>query len=124
QATGQSTRLGQLMASVEEAAARRAPVVRLADRVSGVFVIVALLLAALTLAIWSWLDPAHAIDHAVALLVVTCPCALGMATPLAVSAALGQAARRGILIKGGDALEALAAARHVVFDKTGTLTEG
>ncbi len=73
---------------------------------------------------WWFLDPAHAVEHVVALLVVTCPCALGLATPLAVSWALGRAARAGILIKGGDVLERLAEPGLVVFDKTGTLTEG
>lgn len=124
QATGQGTRLGRLVARMEEAAARRAPIVRLADRVAASFVVCVVLAATSCFVVWLRIDPRRALDHAVALLVVSCPCALGLATPLAVSAALGQAARRGILIKGGDALEALARTRHVVFDKTGTLTEG
>jgi Cu2+-exporting ATPase len=70
------------------------------------------------------LDPAHAVEHAVALLIVSCPCALGLATPLAVSAAIGRAARKKILIKGGDALENLARPGLMLLDKTGTLTEG
>jgi Cu2+-exporting ATPase len=76
--------------------------------------------------VWSWLDPAHAIDHAVALLIVSCPCALGLATPLAVTAAMGKAARRGILVRTGAALETLGGLRSgtVFFDKTGTLTHG
>ncbi len=122
--TGESTRVGKLMKSVEEAARRRAPVVALADRISGYFVAVVLALAFVTLVLWWFLDPAHAVEHVVALLVVTCPCALGLATPLAVSWALGRAARDGILIKGGDILERLAEPGLVVFDKTGTLTEG
>ncbi len=122
--TGESTRVGKLMKRVEEAARRRAPVVALADRISGYFVAVVLALALVTLAVWWLLDPAHAVEHVVALLVVTCPCALGLATPLAVSWALGRAARAGILIKGGDVLERLAEPGLVVFDKTGTLTEG
>lgn len=122
--SGANTRVGQLTKRMEEAALRRAPIVKLADRLSGQFVIGVLIAAAVTLAIWSFVEPSRAIDTAVALLVVTCPCALGMATPLAVSVALGRAARRGILVKGGDALEQLAEPGLFVFDKTGTLTNG
>jgi len=122
--TGEGTRLGRLLRSVEEAQARRAPIVRLADRVAGYFVLAVLGLAATTFALWSFLDPAHALDHAIALLVVTCPCALGMATPLAVSTALSRAARAGIFFKGGEFLEALARPGTIAFDKTGTLTLG
>lgn len=124
ESAGEHTRVGRLMQSVERAQRERAPIVRLADHVAGYFVWIILALAALTLSIWLRLDPAHAVDHTVALLVVTCPCALGMATPLAVSAALGRAARAGLLFKGGEFVEALAAAKLFVFDKTGTLTEG
>jgi Cu2+-exporting ATPase len=98
--------------------------VRLADRIAGRFVAAVLILAAVTLALWLRLDPARAVDHAVALLIVTCPCALGLATPLAVSAAIGQAARAGFLIKGGDVLESLARPGRMWLDKTGTLTAG
>jgi heavy metal translocating P-type ATPase len=122
--TGEETRVGRLMKLVEEHARRRAPIVQLADRISGYFVAAVLALAALTLALWLWLDPAHAIDHAVALLIVTCPCALGLATPLAVSAAVGQAARAGLLIKGADVLEKLSRPGRLWLDKTGTLTAG
>jgi Cu2+-exporting ATPase len=121
---GRDTRVGQLVASMERAQRERAPIVRVADRIAGHFVVVVLVLAALTLLVWWHVDPRQAVDHAVALLVVTCPCALGMATPLAVSVALGRAARRGLLIKGGDVLEALARPAHFVFDKSGTLTAG
>jgi Cu2+-exporting ATPase len=124
ESTGEDTRVGRLMRMVEEASRRRAPVVALADRISGWFVLGVLILAAVTVAIWLRLDPAHAVDHAVALLIVTCPCALGLATPLAVSAAIGQASRVGILVKGGDVLEALARPGRMWLDKTGTLTEG
>jgi len=122
--SGESTRIARLVASIDEARRRRAPIVVLANFVAGRFVVAALVLAACTLGLWLVLDPKQAVDHAVALLVVTCPCALGMATPLAVSVALGRAAKRGILVKGADALEALARPGLIVFDKTGTLTEG
>ena len=122
--SGEATRMGQLMKSVEEAARRRAPIVRLADRVAGYLVIVAIVLAAITLFGWSFVSLERAVDNTVALLVVACPCGLGLATPLVVSAALARAARRGLLIKGGDALERLATPGTFVFDKTGTLTEG
>jgi len=122
--TGEDTRVGRLMRMVEEAAHRRAPVVLLADRISAWFVVAVLVLATGTAAVWAWLDPAHAVDHAVALLIVSCPCALGLATPLAVSAAIGRAARAEILVKGGDALEVLARPGRMILDKTGTLTEG
>ncbi|MEM7675324.1 MAG: heavy metal translocating P-type ATPase [Myxococcota bacterium] len=119
-------RVAKIAELVARASAERAPVVQLADRVAGVFVAVVLLLAGLTLAYWSWVEPSMAIDHAVALLVVSCPCALGLATPLAMTAAISKAARRGILPKSGVALEALGRMTNttVVFDKTGTLTEG
>jgi Cu2+-exporting ATPase len=121
---GADTRLGRLLRLVEEGARRRAPVVLLADRISGWFVLAVVSLALVTVAVWLQIDPSRAVDNAVALLIVSCPCALGLATPLAVSAAVGQAARSGILIKGGDALENLARPALMILDKTGTLTEG
>ena len=124
ESSGTETRLGRLMHSVETTQRERAPIVRLADRVAGYFVIAIVAIAAFTLLLWLWLDPSHAIDHTVALLVVTCPCALGMATPLAVSAALRKAAAIGVLFKGGEFIEELARPGVIVFDKTGTLTAG
>lgn len=121
---GEETRVGRLMRLVEDGARRKAPIVRLADRISGWFVASVLVLAVMTLLIWLPLDPDHAVEHAVALLIVSCPCALGLATPLAVSAALAAAARSGILIKNGAALEVLARSGQMFLDKTGTLTEG
>ena len=122
--TGEATRLGRLLALVERAAERRAPVERLADRVAAWFVVTVIGLAVLTLGLWLWLDPSRAVENAVALLIITCPCALGLATPLALVASVGRAAQRGILIKGGEALEALSSPGHAWLDKTGTLTEG
>jgi len=121
---GADTRLGRILRLVEEGAQRRAPVVLLADRISGWFVLAVLSLALITVAVWLRIDPEQAVENAVALLIVSCPCALGLATPLAVSAAVGRAARTGILIKGGDALEILARPARMILDKTGTLTEG
>ncbi len=122
--TGEDTRVGRLMKLVEEHSRRRAPIVQLADRISGHFVAAVLMLAAATLLLWLRLDPSRAVDHAVALLIVTCPCALGLATPLAVSSAIGQAARAGLLIKGADVLEKLNRPGRMWLDKTGTLTAG
>jgi Cu2+-exporting ATPase len=123
-ATGQETRLARLVRAVTEAGSRRAPTVILANRLAGYFVVGVLSVAALT-TVLSWhLGVDVALGRAVALLVVTCPCALGLATPLAVTAALGRAARHGLMVKGGEYLESLAQPGLVVFDKTGTLTEG
>ncbi|HZJ71954.1 MAG TPA: HAD-IC family P-type ATPase, partial [Planctomycetota bacterium] len=122
--TGEDTRVGRLMTLVEAHARRRAPIVQLADRISGRFVAAVLVLAAATFLLWVRVDPARALDHAVALLIVTCPCALGLATPLAMSAAIGRAARGGFLVKGGDVLEKLTRPGRMWLDKTGTLTEG
>lgn len=124
QATGADTRAGRLMRLVEEGTRRRAPIVRMADRIAGWFVAAMIGLAGLTLAVWLWVDPSRAVDHATALLIVTCPCGLGLATPLAVTVAVGRAARRGILIKGGDALERLSRQGTIFLDKTGTITRG
>jgi Cu2+-exporting ATPase len=121
---GAQTRAGRLLAMVTEAASRRPPIVELTDRIAGWFLLGVLVAAAFTLW-WTWpLGHAIAIGRAVALLVVTCPCALGLATPLAVVAAIGKAARQGVLVKGGDVLERLATPGTVVLDKTGTITEG
>lgn len=122
--TGQSTRLAQLVREMELASARRAPVVLLADRLSARFVAVALSLAVVTFMVWWSAGVGVAIDRAVSLLIVTCPCALGLATPLAAGAALGKAAKQGLLVKGMNFLELMATPGLVVFDKTGTLTAG
>ncbi len=121
---GVTSRLGRLLRDVEAGARGRAPVVLLADRMSGYFIAAVLVLAGITAGLWWARDPAAAVDHAIALLVVTCPCALAMATPLSITVAIGRAARRGILIKGGHALEALTTPGTLFMDKTGTITEG
>lgn len=121
---GEQTRVAQVLRQVEESAQHRAPVVLLANRLAGWFVGVVLLLAFVTWALWVPRNPDAALDHAIALLIVTCPCALAMATPLSVTVALGRAARRGILVKGGDALQVLAGQGTLMLDKTGTITSG
>ncbi|MBW7935504.1 MAG: cation-translocating P-type ATPase, partial [Gemmatimonadaceae bacterium] len=121
---GEMSRLGALLRRMEESAKRRAPVVQLANRIAGWFVGVVLVLAAVTYLYGLRTDPARALDNAIALLVVTCPCALGLATPLAITVGIGRAAKTGILIKGGDAIEALNHPGLLLLDKTGTVTEG
>ena len=121
---GARAALGRLLRDVEQGARERAPVVLFADRIAGSFIAVVLALALTTVALWWTRDAVAGIDHAIALLVVTCPCALAMATPLAFTVAIGRAAARGILIKGGHALESLTERGTLFVDKTGTLTEG
>jgi len=122
---GEDTRVGALVASIEAMANRKAPIERFVDRVAGRFVLVVTIAAVLTFIAWTLLaSPIVAMEHAMSLLIVTCPCALALATPLAVTVALGRAARRGILIKGADALERLATPSTMFIDKTGTLTQG
>jgi P-type Cu2+ transporter len=122
-AVGELTRVGKLVASIEAMSAK-APIERLVDRIAGRFVVVVSSLAALTFVGWSLRSVALGAECAMALLIVTCPCALALATPLAVTVALGRAARRGVLIKGADALERLATPGTLFVDKTGTLTAG
>lgn len=124
ESTGADTRIGRVMELVERSARTRPPLVRLADRLAHGFVITVLALALVTLVVWLRIDPSRAVEHTIALLIVTCPCALGLATPLAIAAAVGQAARAGILVKGGEVLERLARPGVVLLDKTGTLTRG
>ena len=125
-AVGAESTLARIIRLVEDAQAAKAPVQHLVDRVSAVFVPVVLVLALLTLVGW-WLvsgDGETAIINAVAVLVIACPCALGLATPAAIMAGTGVAARHGILIKDAEALELAHRITTVAFDKTGTLTEG
>jgi Cu2+-exporting ATPase len=123
-ATGETSRLSRILRQVEQSAARKVPVVMLANRLAGIFVAVVLTLAVLTFAVKYQRSSASALDDAIALLIVTCPCALALATPLAITVAVGRAAGNGILVKGGDALELLATPSTLVLDKTGTITEG
>jgi len=124
EATGERTRVGALIDLIEQSARDKAPAVQAADRLAGWFVVVILSLAALTFVYWLSADPANAAEHAVALLIVACPCALGMATPLTLAVAIGRAAGRGVLVKGGAALEHMARPGTVLLDKTGTVTLG
>ncbi len=125
---GHDTVLQQIVRLVEEAQARKAPIQRLADRVAGIFVPVVMLVAIATFVLWFDFGPEPRLTHAlltfVSVLIIACPCALGLATPTAILVATGRAAQLGVLIKGGDALEHLQRTDLVVFDKTGTLTEG
>ncbi len=125
---GERTVLGQILRTVSEAQASKAPIQQLADRIAAVFVPAVLALAALTFFLNWRLLPAQplatALAAAVSVLVVACPCAMGLATPVAVMVASGVAARGGVLIRQGDALERLAGVKLVALDKTGTLTSG
>ena len=124
-AVGDATRVGALAHNIARLSTRKAPIERLVDRLAGRFVVIVTSAAVATFVTWCALaSPAVAAEHAMALLVVTCPCALALATPLAVTVALGRAARHGVLIKGADALERLATPGTMFLDKTGTLTEG
>jgi len=118
--------LAGIVRLVSEAQARKAPVQRLADRVSGFFVPVIILIAALTGVIWYLYDPFSPIliKSVVSVLIIACPCALGLATPTAILAGTGRAAREGIIIRGGNVLERLTDVDTMLFDKTGTLTHG
>ena len=125
-AVGAETTLARIVRLVEGAQASKAPIQRLVDRVSAVFVPVVLGIALLTFIAW-WAatgDPVPALLNAVAVMVIACPCALGLATPTAIMVGTGAAARHGILIKDAEALERAHAVTTVAFDKTGTLTEG
>ncbi|HNW65265.1 MAG TPA: heavy metal translocating P-type ATPase [Piscinibacter sp.] len=126
QAVGAESTLARIVRMVESAQAGKAPIQRLVDQVSAVFVPVVVGLALLTLLGWGLLtgDWSAGVLNAVAVLVIACPCALGLATPAAIMVGTGAAARRGILIKDAQALEIAHAVRVVAFDKTGTLTEG
>ncbi len=124
QSTGEETRIGALFALVDQAMSQRAPIVQVADRLSRYFVLCVLGLAGLSLLIWSGDSWELAFEHTVALLVVTCPCALGLATPVAISVALARAAGVGIFIKNAEIIEHLKEIKIALLDKTGTLTKG
>ncbi len=125
-AVGSETVLAHIIRLVEDAQAAKAPIQRLVDQVAAVFVPVVLLIALVTLTGWLWMgeDTETAVIRAVAVLVIACPCALGLATPTAIMAGTGVAARHGILIKDALALELAHRVDLVAFDKTGTLTQG
>lgn len=125
---GSDTLLGQIVNMVAEAQRSRAPIQGLADKVAGIFVPVVLAVSVLTFVVWMWIGPeprlAHAIVNAVAVLIIACPCALGLATPMSIMVGVGRGAQEGVLVKNAEALEQLEKVTTLVVDKTGTLTEG
>ena len=124
---GEDTTLAQMIRLVEEASSSKAPIAKLADKVAGVFVPAVIGIALVTALVWLLVtggDVTRALTAGVAVLVISCPCALGLATPVAIMVGTGKGAEYGILIKSAEALEALHAIDTVVLDKTGTLTEG
>jgi len=122
---GRATALAQIVELVKRAQGSRAPVARLADVVSGYFTVAVLAIAVVTFIAWMFFAPVGtALVHAVAVLIIACPCAMGLATPTAIMAGTGSGAGHGLLIKGGEALELAAGVDTVVLDKTGTITSG
>jgi Cu+-exporting ATPase len=125
---GSETLLAQIVQMVSQAQRSRAPIQQLADKVAAWFVPVVIAASGLTFVAWAWLGPeprfAHAILNAVAVLIIACPCALGLATPMAIMVGTGRGAHAGVLIKNAEALETLEKVDTLVVDKTGTLTEG
>jgi Cu+-exporting ATPase len=125
---GSDTMLAQIVRMVSEAQRTRAPIQKLADRVAGWFVPAVILIAILTFAVWALFGPdpklAHALVNAVAVLIIACPCALGLATPMSIMVGTGRGAQAGVLIRNAEALETLERVDTVVVDKTGTLTVG
>src|SRR3989338_2667932 len=124
---GAQTRLARIVKLIEDAQGKKAPIQRFADRISAYFVPIVIGIAALTFLVWFVFAGAElefALITAVAVLVIACPCALGLATPTSIMVGTGKGATHGILIKGGDILEAAHKVKYVVFDKTGTITKG
>ena len=123
---GKDTTLSQIVRLVDEAGSSRAPIARLADKVSGIFVPTVIAIALLTAAVWLTVgkDFEFALSCAISVLVISCPCALGLATPVAIMVSTGRAAEMGILIKSATSLETLGSVKTVVLDKTGTITTG
>ncbi len=125
---GSETVLAQIVKMVTEAQRSRAPIQRLADKVAGIFVPAVVVAAIVTFLVWFLVGPeprlAHAIVNAVAVLIIACPCALGLATPMAIMVGTGRGATAGVLIKNAEALETMEKVNTLVIDKTGTLTEG
>ena len=125
---GSETMLAQIVQMVSQAQRTRAPIQRLADKVAGWFVPAVIAIALVTFIVWVSFGPeprfAHAIVNAVAVLIIACPCALGLATPMAIMVGTGRGAHAGVLIKNAEALETMEKVDTIVFDKTGTLTEG
>ncbi len=123
---GKNTTIAKIIALVEEASSAKAPIAKLADKISGVFVPIVMLIA--LAAFVGWISGGYGLEFALArgisVLVISCPCALGLATPVAIMVGTGKGAENGILIKSGESLETLHSVDTVVFDKTGTLTEG
>ena len=125
-AVGEDTLLSKIIRTVTDAAATKAPIARLADKVSGIFVPVVMTIALITFIAWLLADGdfAHALERGISVLVISCPCALGLATPVAVTVGHGVGAKRGILFKTAEAIETAGKVKTVVFDKTGTITKG
>jgi len=125
---GKDTTLAQIIKMVEEAQGSKAPIQRLADKVSSIFVPVVIVISLLTFFVWFFFGPqpafTFALSNFVAVLIIACPCALGLATPTAIIVGTGKGAEHGILIRGGEALETAHKITTVIFDKTGTLTKG
>ena len=123
---GEDTTLAQIIRMVSESAGSKAPIARIADKVSGVFVPAVLVIAAIVFAIWMFIDApiGDSLTRAIAVLVVSCPCALGLATPVAIMVGNGVAAKNGILFKTSSSLEQTGKAEIIVLDKTGTITSG
>ncbi|MFH1061869.1 MAG: heavy metal translocating P-type ATPase [Candidatus Omnitrophota bacterium] len=125
---GSETLLSQIVQMVADAQRSRAPIQAIADKVAGVFVPVVILTAGLTFIIWSFWGPEHALAYAlvnsIAVLIIACPCALGLATPMSIMVGIGRGAQAGVLIKNAEAIEKTEKITHVLTDKTGTLTEG
>ncbi len=126
---GRETMLAQIVKMVADAQRSRAPIQRIADRVSGWFVPVVVAISVVTFAAWALFSPweprlAYALVNSVAVLIIACPCALGLATPMSIMVGVGRGAKEGVLIKNAEALEVMQQINMIVFDKTGTLTEG
>lgn len=121
---GEATRLSAIVRLMERAAMEKPRVVELADRIARYFIVALLVIAAVVALAWCYIDPSKAMWITVSVLVVTCPCALSLATPVALTVASGEMARAGLLVTRSHAIETLARATHFVFDKTGTLTSG
>jgi P-type Cu2+ transporter len=121
---GSETRIGRLMKLVETGVREKPPIVAFTDRVAAYFVVIVIVAAAGVFGYWAPRDFSAALDHTVAFLIVTCPCVVGLITPLTMAMTIGRLARRNVLVKSGAALEKLARSGHMVLDKTGTITRG